>query len=207
MDLKNLTKDQKQSIGVIGVGLIILIVLVGIGFKVGFSSIPAAQLELDEMNKKVSQAENLLRGSEKSQLDLAKIGHELGSILGSLPPERNYYSWATEIIYDVARLVHLDVDAIDEQSNAVFHSKKSDKNAIHLESYSLRVTAHGGYEGIKSFLKEIEKNQPLARISGVNIRATQNPEMHDVILFVHWPIGLDSIAESQERVLSAQKKN
>jgi hypothetical protein len=61
----------------------------------------------------------------------------LALILGSLPPERNYYSWATEIIYDVARLVHLDVDAIDEQSNAAVRSKKPDSKYVHSLVFTL----------------------------------------------------------------------
>ena len=126
-------------------------------------------------------------------------------ILKNIPPNRNYYSWATEIIYAKARLAGLEIDAVDEQTGARGSFNEEEEDAIKLEPYSLRITARSGFDDLKNFLELIEKDHPLARVTGVDISTGTTPEVHDIQLFIQWPANLRSITDAWESIAAKQQ--
>lgn len=213
MNLSDLTKSQ-QHLALGGAGAVVLGALLVFGIRLSLSSLREAQEQLEVVRGKIETAERSLARRGRTERDLAKVSRELGELLGQLPPERNYFSWATEVIYSVARDSGLEIEAIDEQSSGgasrkgkPASRKKGGKagSAIELESYSLRIAARGSYRSVRSFLEQIEREQTLARVTGVEISAAADPELHDVQIFIQWPFNLDSIAKAWNAIEAKRK--
>ena len=194
MSLKELTKEQKQYIAL--AALVAFGVVGGIvfGVKVSLSSIDKAKLELQELEGRIKGAQRSLTKQERMRSDFSETVDALKAYLKDAPPNQNYYSWATEVIYSIARKASLDVDAIDEQSQPG-GVEPGDDQTLAMESYALRITSHGSYEALKAFLRLIEEKHPLARVTAVDVSSGAEPEIHDIGLVVQWPFNLHSVAE------------
>jgi hypothetical protein len=202
MNVTDLTKQQKQYIVLGGIVAAALVVLIVFGVKVSLSSAGEAQDELTELTLKIEAADRALSNRESTKTEFEETSATLSKLLQNIPPQRNYYSWATEIIYAKARVAGLDIDAIDEQTGIglVEPEEKDESNTIQMESYALRITAHGGYRHIKVFLEQIEKDHPLARVTGIDVSSGREPEVHDVQLFIQWPFNLSSLTDAWDAI-------
>jgi hypothetical protein len=201
MSLSGLTQEQKQYIILGAVGLVFVAVSLFFGIRFSVSSISVAREELDDLSRKIERADQSLEKRGSTVAELEETVARVKKHMGNAPPARNYYSWATEIIYSLARESRIEVDAVDEISETLL-KKGSD---IKLESYSLRITAHGGYESIRRFLQEIEREQPLVRFTGLDINKSKKPEVHDVQLYLQWPLNLSSISRTWDAIAQKQK--
>jgi len=200
MNLLDLSKEQKQYLVLGVIVAIVLAILIIFGIKVSLSSISEARLELQDLAAKIETAEESLSKSQQGDAEFRATIAELTAHLANIPPDRNYYSWATEIIYIEARMVHFEIDAVDEIIIAAPVDNSKEQDQVKLESYSLRITARGGYENIKRFLQQITRNHPLVRVTGIEISSGSTPEIHDVQLFIEWPFDLSYITESWKSI-------
>jgi hypothetical protein len=206
MNLKDLTKEQKQYVALGAIVTAALLVLIIFGIKVSLSSIGLAKAELDEITRKIENADRSLSRHEQTKKDFVDTSAELSAFLEKMPPERNYYSWATEIIYAKARLSGLEIDAIDEQTEVRMVDPGAEKaNTITLESYTLRIMARGGYGHVKYFLEQLEEDYPLIRVIGLDVSTGSDFDIHDVQLFIQWPFNLNSITEIWDAIAEKQK--
>jgi hypothetical protein len=197
MNLSNLTKEQKQYI-ILG-AIVVVSLGAGLIFGVGklTSSMSADKAELEDLSSKVERAERTLSGYGKIKTSFEQTILELEEHLDNVPPDQNYYSWATEIIYTKGRSVGLEIESVDEIGMS--GGQKTDPSSpVYFEVYSLRVTARGGYQQVEDFLNTIEEHYPLVRFSGLEISRGQLPEVHNVQLFVQWPFKLNRIAKLWE---------
>jgi len=196
MNVKDLTKEQKQRIVLGGMVAVALVAIIFFGIKVSLSSIAVARQELNDLVSKIESADRALAKGSQVRKEYGETIEVLKEHLRSAPPVQNYYSWATEVIHERARQASLEIDAIDEQSRPGSTLSGGKGKALKLEPYSLRIVAHGGYEGLKSFLELIEKEHPLARVVTVDVSTGSDPEVHDLQLVVQWPFNLGSVADA-----------
>jgi hypothetical protein len=206
MNLSTLTKEQKQYMMLGAIVLAGLVILVVFGIRVSLSSISKARLELLELTGKIESAEKSVARSDRSNPEFSASIETLQACLADVPPDRNYYSWATEIIYRESRLVGFEIDAVDEIIVPAPAEDKQEKSGVELESYALRITAHGGYENVKQFLNRFAVNHPLVRVTGIEISKSTQPDVHDVQLFIEWPFNLGYITESWQSTRAFSKQ-
>ena len=192
MNLSHLTKEQKQYI-VLGAFVVAAVAGIVIAVRFSVSSIESAKAELSELNLKNDRAEQALSKTATSMDRFEATILELKERLDHVPPEQNYYSWATEIIYFKGRKAGLEIESVDEVGMRG-SNKKAPVDPVYFETYSLRVTARGGFDQTKAFLQDIEENHPLVRFSGLEISRGRTLESHDVQLFVQWPFKMNRIA-------------
>lgn len=204
MNLKEMGKEQKQRIAlsiVVVVGLVVGVVFAARG---SLSSIAKARQELNDLTGKIERADRALAKQEQGRNEFAETMDTLKEHLRDAPPVQNYYSWAMEVIHAKARLANLEIDTIDEQSRTGKSPAGGKDKTLNLESYSLRIVAHGGYEALKQFLELIEKEHPLARVIMVDISTGSAPEVHDVQLMVQWPFNLGVVADAWANIAVQQ---
>ncbi len=205
MSLKDLSKEQKQYV-VLGVlAAVILVVLLVIGIKVSLSSITKAKKELKILTEKIEAADRTLSRRSKVNADFRRTMGVLEKQLNNAPPERNYYSWATEVIYSSARQAGLEIDTVDEIAGAGSKAGAAGQDTIRLESYALRITSHGGFNNVKQFIGDIRDKYPLVRFTGIDVSKGNDPENHNVQMFMQWPFNLGAIAKNWESVESKQR--
>jgi hypothetical protein len=206
MSLKDLSKEQKQyvALGLIAVAIIAILMVLGLRFSM--ATVSAAKVELDDLTAKIESAEQALSRSRQTSEDYVETVAVLKKYLTNAPPERNYYSWATEVIYSTSRLAALEIDSIDEISIPQRSVQGDDAASISFESYSLRITGHGSYENTKDFLNLLMKDYPLVRFSGIEISSGQSPDTHDVQLFMQWPFNFGEISKNWDAVADKQIK-
>lgn len=206
MSLSDLKKEQKQYL-ILGVMVAVVVaVLIVFGIKVSLSSISEARSELDDLVGKIKAADKALSETHREEAEFRSTIAELTAHLANIPPNRNYYSWATETIYAEARKAGFEIDAIDEIVIAAPGDDSREQDKVELESYSLRITAHGGYENVKRFLKRIASNHPLVRVTGIEISTSSDPDVHNVQLFIEWPFNLGHIAEAWKSITPERPK-
>ena len=158
------------------------------------------------MTPKVTGFQDQMVKTQRDEAVFHETIADLTEHLANIPPGRNYYSWATEIIYSKARGVRFEIDAIDEISTTAAGYASKKKGTVELESYSLRITAHGGYDNVKRFLQQIALDHPLVRVTGVEISTGSKPDVHDVQLFIEWPFNLGYITEAWKDIVVQPSK-
>lgn len=205
MNVKDLTKEQKQYIALGSIVAVAFVVIIVFGIKVSLSSISDAKMELNEFSDKIENAERALSKQDRIRKDFAETTQGLRGFLKDTPPNRNYYSWAMEIIYAKARMAGLEIDAIDEQARAGVPPSGAAGQPLVLESYSLRINALGSYEQLKGFLELIERDHPMARVVSVDISTGQGPETHGMQLVVQWPFSMNSVTEGWTTIDAKQQ--
>ena len=204
MSLSNLTKDQKKYIVIGLIGGIVVVVFAVIGIQFSLSSIAAAKLELADLTTKIENADTALAKRDQAKDEYDQTVTRLKDHFAGLPPEKNYYSWATGIIYSTGRNSGLEIESVDEVINS--SKDKVEDVPIKLSSYTVRITAHGSYEQVKLFLQNLGENHPLVRISGIEIGIGPNLSSHNVQVYVQWPFSLDAITQVWDEVASKQRK-
>ncbi len=210
MKIEDLTKEQKQylALGVIAVA--------AVGYLIYFlitkssASLQTARAELETLNAEIEKAEVV-----KNRLPLMNNQYEqelaaLSANLKFAPDEENLYSWVTELIYARARELGLEVDSVDEilrdynivNNKAAKKDKKKpdDKEgaeaaaaspAQFLQRYAVRVQTRGSYEKILQFVSDFEQQNPLLRVSSLEIIGNPSQvEQHGVKLVMEWPAGI-----------------
>jgi hypothetical protein len=196
MSFSNLSKQHKQYLLLGTIVAAALAILIVFGVKVSLSSITEAKQALQELTSKIEAADRSVTRTELNQDEFRETISKLKACLHTIPPDRNYYSWATEVIYDEARSVFFEIDAIDEVVLPGTAGVNAEQDRVEMETYSLRITAHGGYEHVKRFLNRIAENHPLVRVTGVEISSGSQAEVHDVQLFIEWPFNMGNISDS-----------
>ena len=199
MNLSNLSKEQKQYVvlGVLAVAIVGILIVFGV--KVSLSSISNTKDELDSYTRKIEQAERMLSRRSNNDAESRRTMLMLKDYLESAPPDRNYYSWVTEVVYSEAREAGLEIDTVTEIANM---QQVADKEAegVRLESYGLRIKGSGSYEEVKRFIGNMKRDYVLARFVGVDLSVGETPERHDVQLWIQWPFNLGAIVENWESI-------
>ena len=206
MSLADLTKEQKQYLGLGGLGAVVLVVLAVMGIRFSLSSIAAAKLELADLTEKIERADKALIRQDQTSEDFDRTAAILKAHLENAPPKKNYYSWATEIVYSKGRDSGMQIQSVDEVVATGRAKKAEDGAGLNFEAYSLRVAARGDYEQIKEFILKVEEDHPLVRFTGLEISAGTDPGGHSIQLFLQWPSNLGDIEKRWEEVRAKQLK-
>ncbi len=190
MNLKDLSKEKKQYFVLGAIGVVTILAAAVFMIKFSLSSIGVARVELQDFTDKIERADRSLAKNKRAEEAFIESISTLKGYVENTPPDQNYYSWATEVIYGKARAARLEVHAIHETGRSKPNQGSKEKDAIVVESYSLRIIAHGGYGNVRQFLDELIQEHPLVRVTGLEISTGSEPEVHDVQLFVQWPFKL-----------------
>lgn len=206
MSFSYLSKEQKQYVVLGVIGALVIIVLVALGIRVSLSTISEAKKDLSDLATKIELTNLSLVKHARVSHDFSETMATLQNHIENAPPEKNYYSWATEAIYSTARKSGLEIEAIEELKIAPTTTDKKDKgDEITMESYSLRITAHGGFNDARKFLQGIEENHHLVRVTGLEISSGPRPESHNVQLYMQWPFRISQIADIWKEVEKHQQ--
>lgn len=195
MNLKAMSKEQKQYLLLGIIGGVLIVVLIAFGINAILSSTNDARTELDELRGKIEAAERTVETNRRNRDEFLDSIEALRKYLAGIPPDRNYYSWATEVIYREARHAGVEVDAMEELNIAATDDGAEEGGAVEMESYALRINARGSYEGAKRLLKRFSDHHPLVRVTGLEISAGSKNEIHEIQLFIEWPFNMGRIAE------------
>lgn len=198
MNLKDLSKAQQQYLAAGVLGVVVLVVLLAYGFKFGSRKITDAQNDLDALTKKIESADRALSRRTQTSLENARVAASLRDYLLNSPPE-NYYA-ASEAVYPKAKKLALEIDSIDEvkiRSKAAIGKRGAE---FRFETYTIKITARGGYDNVKTFLSMLAKDFPLARVTGIEISVGSSPESHNVLIFVQWPFNFAALAKDLDEV-------
>jgi len=185
MDLSNLSKQQKDRLLLMVMGGVLLVGGIGYGLKSVFAISASVESKNEILESKISRAERMVRMQNRLRKDSQEISAELKTYIKEAPPEKNYYSWASELLYALAKKTAFKIDRIEKQGE----SAKSKADVLKISS-SLKIVAQGEYETCLNFLKMMEKEYPLVRVVSININSGRNVEIHNVNIVIQWPSNL-----------------
>ena len=185
MDLSNLSKQQKDRLLLMVMGGVLLVGGIGYGLKSAFAISASVESKNEILESKISRAERMVRMQNRLLKDTQEISAELKTYIKEAPPEKNYYSWASELLYALAKKTAFKIDRIEKQGE----SAKSKADVLKISS-SLKIVAQGEYETCLNFLKTMEKEYPLVRVVSININSGRNVEIHNVNIVIQWPSNL-----------------
>ena len=185
MDFSNLSKEQRDRLILMVMGGVLLIGGIGYGLKSIFTISSRVEKENEVLEEKISRAERMI-GRQKRLLENTKeISAELQAYVREAPPEKSYYSWASELLYALAKKTAFKIDRIEKQGEQT----ESKSNALKI-SLSFKIVAQGEYETCLNFLKMMEKEYPLVRVVSIDINSGANKEIHNVNIVIQWPSNL-----------------
>jgi len=185
MDLSNLSKQQKDRLLLMVMGGVLLVGGIGYGLKSVFAISASVESKNEILESKISRAERMVRMQNRLRKDSQEISAELKTYIKEAPPEKNYYSWASELLYALAKKTAFKIDRIEKQGE----SAKSKADVLKISS-SLKIVAQGEYETCLNFLKTMEKEYPLVRVVSIDIKPGENVEVHKVNIVIQWPSNL-----------------
>lgn len=197
MQFSDLTKAQRQYLASGALGLLIML---GGGWIIGKVSavVDKSREELASLESKISVADQNIRHSARMKKKLSEIVEELDKKIAQTPPDLNNYSWTTELMYPLGRASRLEIDSISELRDS---SKLPGGANVVVGAYAIRITAQGSYASVVGFIDELERNHPMVRVTGVEIRSAGEPAKHQVQLFVQWPCQLQQMKVRWKEVM------
>lgn len=199
--------SQEQQIKVL-LGLIVAFAVFA-GFY--FVALPATQRlksereELEQLQSQIERANALIdRESDSHEVLLARS--ETMSMISSrlIPPPENTFVWATELMYDYGRKLELDIDSINEVARRTmsWDSRDSESDRYFIP-YQIRIELRCGFDQLKSLIEMIQKENPYASVSELNIVGQSNePERHRININILWPIPKQTARKSIAEIVS-----
>jgi len=208
MDFSNLSKQERDRLLLIVMGTILFIV--GIGYTLNFGLSMSADVEKKDkqLTKKINQADRKLRRKPLITKQIKSTSTKLKSYIKEVPLQKEYYVWATELIYDLAEKTDLKDPKIERigGTKAPVKSKKKGKKKLSLEiSTNLKIIATGDYQSVCNFLTRLEKEHPFVRIVAIEITKGSKPDSHDVNIEIQWPFNLASLLQEELSIKGAKK--
>lgn len=194
------TKEQKQYLvlgTIVGIALLIGLgqfVLVPLQMKWG-----QARLELDDLTAKLEKAGRLIE-SKKILDDNLKISrrdiHQVADYF--IPDVENPLSWVTEVLYEHARDVGVNVRAVSERESPPSLQLFSDEKQVKFQAYTVRLNANCSYAKLKHLVASLQSGNPYLCVTGIEIEARlADPINHQVTLDVQWPMWVEPEVATQ----------
>lgn len=191
MKFSEMTKEQKQY-AVLGV-------LVGVALMVGLSQFVLAPLqtklagarrELDDLTDKIHRAERLIKSEETLRVNVRESTEQLNLATRKyIPDADNPLSWATQVLYEQARAVGIDIQSVSEAGSSSVLSRLVEAGDVNFGSYSVRINTRCSYDQLKVLLREMHASNPYLSVAGLNIIGKPaSPPEHDVTIRVEWPL-------------------
>ena len=195
MDLSNLSKQEKDRLLLMVMGGVLLVGGIGYGFQSVFAISTRVESKNEKLENKISRAERMIRTQNRLLKNAREISAELKTYIKEAPPEKNYYSWASKLLYALAKKTAFEIkDVIDiggssSSPKTKGKGKKVKADVLKIGS-NLKIVAHGEYETCLNFLKTMEKEYPLVRVVSIDIKPGENVEVHKVNIVIQWPSNL-----------------
>jgi len=204
MDFSNLSKQEKDRLLLIVMATVLFVV--GIGYTLNFALSMSADVEKkdEQLAEKINSVDRKLRREIVVTKQIQKIDAELKSYVKEVPLQKEYYVWATELIYDLAEKTNLDVSGIKKIGGTKAASKSKKKIALEI-STNLKIVVKGDYQSVCNFLKRMEKEYPFVRIVAIEIKKGSKPDVHDVNIEIQWPFNLASLLQEELSIKGAKK--
>ncbi len=208
MNFNTMTKEQKQYVflgAIVGVTSIFA--------SVQFVIVPVknnwleARSELEGLQADVEKADRMIASERSLRQNLSESDAQISDAIRlSLPDVDNPLAWATQNIYQQARAVGIDIQAISEVgSSQVLNALVKEKHRT-FGSYAVRVSTNCGYADVGRLIATVESGNPYASVTGIAIDArSDRPQSHTIMIDVEWPVLSDT--DLAEKIVNEKGEN
>lgn len=190
MNLKNLTKEQKQKYSLIAiVAAAGLFAVKQFGISPLLASHAASKEELRTLKEKLGQAEIAVKHDEDVSAALAASKARLQVAARDLiPSPGNTLAWATKTLYAHARALGIDIESVSdlEVDAGGFTAKDQEKRVY--KPYGVRMVTQCSYDEVSRLVQALESGNPYVSVSGITISGQMgSPGRHQILLNIEWP--------------------
>lgn len=202
MKLPENKKDRIQVFVLIGIGVVaVLYAITQLVVSPYLASKQKLRETLQQKKDKLEKAQRELNfapnikaefDSVIAELDKLREAYILRPILGS------YLVGVSETLEAQARALNIKMDEVSEIGiRELPRAGKKDVTVRNFKSYTVQVSAKVSYEQATSFITKLEELNPYLCISDIHIKGqTENPEQHQLIIRIEWPIEAEVGKES-----------
>lgn len=188
MDFGTMSKRQQQyvvlgALGVVGLLYGLYLIIFGV-MRLDKTS----RTQLEDLTAKIEQAEQALHNESKLRESVANVGGRLDELLRLMPEYENEFIWATERVYEWMRETDIELSSVDPLPSPALGAAGSGSKRW-LGSYAVRISATGGYNQLRRFLKKVELGNPLVSVQRLEIGATRSASFggHQLRVDLSWP--------------------
>lgn len=198
MDLKNLTKEQKQLVilGVIVLAAIIYLsmsLLGGKGKEQKEDGEVNPEATLSELRDKIANVRLQLADKTQIREQMKRMDAELEEYSRHLPDSTDRYAWAYENILSYSSRAGVEIDTIEKLE----HELTKDKSR--LDRYSIRMSFFCGYNRVVKLLRLMEEDNPLLKIRSFTLKnRPDHPMEHAVEIVIAWPVVREETSNEKE---------
>lgn len=194
INLKDMTKEQKQRLILGGIVLIaVIFALKQFVITPMMASRTQARADFELLKTKLQQASNAIRNETETLRKLQETKSELTTAQRDFVPSvDNSLAWATKTIYSQARSVGIDIEAVAETDVDVSGFMAKDQAQRAYKPYAVRIMTECGYQQLLELVRTLEEKDPYLCITTIQIQTQPaTPERHQVTLVVEWPAWKD----------------
>jgi len=191
LNWSTMKKEQRQALV-----LVVMWVIGGVFALYQFVLVPYFRTrgessgEIEELQSQIIKAQVAMDDEAKVHAEFDEITGKLKASVGQyIVPVENPLSWATEKIYESARIVGVDVQSVSDVSQISMGWKKLVEGGRAFRPYIVRIEAESTYAELLSLIGALEMKNPFVVITGLTMTAQdQDPVRHKVSLVVEWPM-------------------
>ena len=200
MNLRNLTKKQKQQAVLAGiVVLVVLVVAVNFVLRPIKKKWTSSRDEFEDLSEKFSVANTLLKQEVELRDSLETMRGELGHAFREcIPDPDNSLSWVTQRVSQYARKAGVNIQSVSASASSSSPFGRSAEGERTFGMFAVNIMIECGYEHLLNFIREIETLNPYLCVSGLIISGQDStPEVHNVRIELQWPIWADAEAAAE----------
>jgi hypothetical protein len=192
MDKKQLTKDQKQTLMLLGLLAVVGIVVLKM-FMVDpmLKRLSAAKETLKNLETKVRDAEGITKNATRNAKLFRDLTEELIKVNDeSMPLPNNEFAWAFRQVHNAGWKIGWSNVDVKESGRSIPDARFVSQLAEgpYFQSYNADVRASTGFFTIAELLRQIQHSNPFATTGRLVMRSTENPENHEVDIRLQWPV-------------------
>jgi hypothetical protein len=191
MDWANLSKERKQKLFLIALGMIGgVFVSYYYGLSPYLSKYATSANNLEELAAKIKKAEVTMRGKSRLDADYALCAEEFNHAIEKyIVPMDNPLSWVTEKVYANARQVGVDVQTVAEVGSSSPYWEAMIKSERSVKPYGVRIVTECSYQQLIDLVAALEESNPALCITDINISPQDSmPARHIINMTVEWPM-------------------
>jgi len=181
LDFKNLSKEKKQWLFLISLGILVVFVLyINFLLKPTIAGLKDVSPKVSKLAFEIQRVEDWTKKKPRMQRELTKLRSEISRYEGMLPSEKEIPALLEELS-QMARESHVKIIGIRPGKNV---ASEPGKESFYQE-IPISIKAKSGYHQLGVFISKLEGADRLFAVRDIKIKSNiQTPKKHDVSLTV-----------------------
>jgi hypothetical protein len=181
-----LSKEQKQIVALIGVGVVVVFALLyQFALTPFLEGIGERRQDSIKLRDDLARASAALKQEVREQAEAVALKARIDQLgKTAIAPYGSAFAWVTEQLYQTAKDASVEVEGLSGGGQA----GPTDAGGRTFITFGSQMTLQCGYGDLLRFLRCLEGKNPLVTVTALTFDGReQTPERHQISLALEWP--------------------